>query len=75
MVNQIIDQFQLELAGLEKVFEIEPKPVQLSTKVKTNTFTYVLPGILAMALMQLGLFGSVYFFKSTGAKNNPRILG
>lgn len=68
VVNQIIDQFQLELAGLEKVFEIEPKPVQLSTKVKTNTFTYVLPGILAMALMQLGLFGSVYFLSQREQK-------
>ncbi|MFW6270641.1 MAG: ABC transporter permease [Bacillota bacterium] len=58
VINQVFSQMERKVTQRPQVFEIAQKPVQAR---KLSNFDYVLPGILAMAIMQLGLFGSFQF--------------
>ncbi len=58
VIGQIFSQMEDMITGQVRIFEIQPQPMQ--TKELTD-FDYILPGILAMSLMQLGLFGSLQF--------------
>lgn len=57
-VNQVFAEIERQITNKPKVFEITSESVQ--TRQLTD-FDYLLPGILAMALMQLGLFGVFQF--------------
>lgn len=57
-IREIFTGMEREISGQQALFDIEPEP--LETRDLTQ-FDYVMPGILAMALMQLGLFGVFQF--------------
>ncbi|MBS3812983.1 ABC transporter permease [Candidatus Bipolaricaulota bacterium] len=57
-IKEIFSGIEREVTGRAPLFQLEPEP--LETRELTN-FDYVMPGILAMALMQLGLFGVFQF--------------
>lgn len=57
-IKEIFTGIEREITGEEPLFQLEPSP--LETRELTQ-FDYVMPGILAMALMQLGLFGVFQF--------------
>ncbi len=53
-IQQVFAEAERKITGRPQVFKVTAQPIQ--TRELTN-FDYLLPGILAMALMQLGLFG------------------
>ncbi|MCK4260118.1 MAG: ABC transporter permease [Halanaerobiales bacterium] len=46
------------ITGKSRLFNIKQQPIQSK---QLSNFDYILPGILAMSIMQLGLFGSLRF--------------
>lgn len=58
VIDQVFSKIDDLLTGKKRIFEIKPQPVQ---SIELSNFDYILPGILAMSLMQLGLFGSLQF--------------
>lgn len=56
--QQIFSEIELQFSGRKRIFNLADRPIQ--AKLLSN-FDYILPGILAMALMQLGLFGALQF--------------
>lgn len=79
MIRQILDEVERRMTGRPRVFNVDPRPVQ---RARLKDIDYLLPGILAMALMQLGLFGALRvvslreqkILKSLGATPLPRGL-
>src|SRR5690554_4136216 len=63
VINQFYNEAESRITGAPKIFELQQQPVQSE---KLTDFDFVLPGILAMALMQLGLFGSLQFLYQIG---------
>jgi len=57
-VKQVFAEMERGISESPKLFAVESRPVQ--SEQLTN-FDYILPGILAMSLMQLGLFGVFQF--------------
>ncbi|AZR72268.1 hypothetical protein BBF96_01950 [Anoxybacter fermentans] len=57
-IGQVFTGIESKITGRSKLFNLKPQPIQAK---KLTDFDYVLPGILAMGLMQLGLFGSLKF--------------
>ncbi len=57
-IKEIFSGIEREVTGESPLFQVAPEA--LETRNLTN-FDYVMPGILAMALMQLGLFGVFQF--------------
>ena len=60
VVRQIFNEIEREITGSPQLFNVNPETVQ-TEKLSNFDFNYILPGILAMALMQLGLFGGLQF--------------
>lgn len=68
MINQslipIIEGFlidiEFDIIGHERNITLQPQPIQAR---QMTDFEYILPGLLALALMQLGLFGSLRFLE------------
>lgn len=58
VVRQIFSEVERKITGNPRIFEIKTETVQAES---LSDFDYILPGILAMALMQLGLFGGTQF--------------
>jgi ABC-2 type transport system permease protein len=58
VINQMFNETERQITGVPRIFEIRQQPVQSE---RLTDFDYILPGILGMALMQLGLFGSLQF--------------
>lgn len=56
VVSEILNEMERRVTGRPRLFEAKPQPVQ-STQFRQ--IDYLMPGILAMALMQLGLFGAL----------------
>jgi ABC-2 type transport system permease protein len=56
IVEQVVGSLNQRMSGTPDLLGVTPKPVQ--TQV-ISTVAYLVPSILAMALMQLGLFGAV----------------
>lgn len=71
VIGQIFSQIEDNITGKKRVFTIKEEAVQAK---KLSNFDYILPGILAMSLMQLGLFGSLEFL-SLREKKIIRNLG
>ena len=57
-VQKVFSEMERQISGTPRIFNLNSRPVQ--TRELTD-FDYILPGILAMALMQLGLFGAFDF--------------
>ncbi len=57
-IKQIFNEIEREIAGNPRLFNIQEEAVQAE---KLSDFDYILPGILSMAIMQLGLFGAFTF--------------
>lgn len=55
ITRQVLEQVDRQLTGTQPAFVIQEETVQAS---ELRTIDFLLPGILAMALMQLGLFGT-----------------
>jgi ABC-2 type transport system permease protein len=55
ITRQVLDQVEREVSGTTPAFVVTEETVQAS---QLRTIDFLLPGILAMALMQLGLFGT-----------------
>lgn len=55
IVEKVVDAFDREITGSRSLVSIEPVTV---TSSDLRTIDFMLPGVLAMALMQLGLFGT-----------------
>lgn len=53
-IQQVFAEAERKVTGRPEIFNVELEPVQTR---ELTSFDYLLPGILAMALMQLGLFG------------------
>ncbi|WP_265445244.1 ABC transporter permease [Acetivibrio straminisolvens] len=78
-VNEILNAVERKMTGSPSVFEANATSVQTEELSQIN---YFLPGILALALMQLGLFGSLRMvslrerkiLKSLGATPLPRSM-
>jgi len=78
MLGEIFNHVERGIQNRPRIFAIDARPVQSEA---LSDIDYLLPGILAMALMQLGLFGSlrlVYLrerkvLKSLGATPLPRV--
>ncbi|MGE5576727.1 MAG: ABC transporter permease [Syntrophothermus sp.] len=78
-VREILSEFERRATGAPRLFAV--KPIKEEVK-ELKDIDYLLPGILAMALMQLGLFGSLEFvslrerkiIRRLGATPVPRSL-
>lgn len=57
-VKEVLAEIERRLAGTPKLISVKPVKAEV---VKLKNIDYLLPGILAMALMQLGLFGALNF--------------
>jgi ABC-2 type transport system permease protein len=57
-VKEVLAEIERRMAGTPKLILIKPVKAEV---VKLKNIDYLLPGILAMALMQLGLFGALNF--------------
>jgi ABC-2 type transport system permease protein len=55
ITRQVLDRVDRELSGVEPAFVVQEEAVQAA---QLRSIDFLLPGILAMALMQLGLFGT-----------------
>lgn len=55
-VIQVLTEFERQATGRPRLFEPRPEAVQ---SAQLKAIDYLLPSILAMGLMQLGLFGSL----------------
>ena len=60
VIKEIFNNIERQATQREKIFNIKSEPVQAQN---LSHFDYVLPGILGMAIMQLGLFGSFNFLR------------
>ncbi len=77
VLGEIFAESERQLQQRPRLFNLNPQPVQAEA---LNNIDYLIPGILAMALMQLGLFGSLRLvslrekkiLKSLGATPLPR---
>lgn len=58
VVEKMFGEAEHNITGIPEIFKIKQEAIQAD---KLTDFDYILPGILAMALMQLGLFGSLQF--------------
>ncbi len=56
--EKVFMSIESNITGKSKLFNINPQPIQAK---QLSNFDYILPGILAMSIMQLGLFGSLRF--------------
>lgn len=56
LVQRVFDELEVRLLERPRLFTLKPRPVQVAD---LRQIDYLLPGILAMAIMQLGLFGAV----------------
>lgn len=56
VVEQILNEAERQITGRPKVFDVVAEPVQ---SMDLRMVDFLLSGILAMALMQLGLFGAM----------------
>lgn len=56
VLKEIAGEIERRITGAPKLFEVKAEPVQSKD---LRDIDYLLPGILAMALMQLGLFGAL----------------
>ena len=78
IVSEVFTETERAISHTPRLLEAELKPYQTTP---FRTIDFLLPGILAMALMQLGLFGSVQLLslreqkvlKALGATPLPRI--
>jgi len=78
IVDQLLEGIEQQLTGKTRLLVADQKPV---TAEHLRDIDFLLPGILAMAIMQLGLFGSFNIvslrekkvLKSLGATPLPRI--
>lgn len=57
-IREVFYNIERNITNSREIFNIIPKAVQTE---QLSDFDYILPGILAMAIMQLGLFGSFQF--------------
>lgn len=79
IVNQLLEGIEQQLTGKTRLLVADQKPV---TAEHLRDIDFLLPGILAMAIMQLGLFGSFNIvslrekkvLKSLGATPLPRLM-
>ncbi|MFP4015421.1 MAG: ABC transporter permease [Halanaerobiales bacterium] len=58
IIEEVLNETERQIKDTSRLFLLNRNPVQGEDM---SQFDYVLPGILAMALMQLGLFGSIQF--------------
>ena len=58
VIRQIFSEIESKIKGQSRSFKINTQTVQAE---RLTDFDYILPGILAMSLMQLGLFGGLQF--------------
>lgn len=79
IVDQLLEGIEQQLTGKTRLLVADQKPV---TAEQLRDIDFLLPGILAMAIMQLGLFGSFNIvslrekkvLKSLGATPLPRVM-
>jgi len=79
VVDQLLEEIEQQLTGKTRLLTTDQKAV---TAEHLRDIDFLLPGILAMAIMQLGLFGSFNIvslrekkvLKSMGATPLPRIM-
>jgi ABC-2 type transport system permease protein len=57
-VKEVLAEIERRTAGTPRLITVKPVKAEVA---KLKNIDYILPGILAMALMQLGLFGSLNF--------------
>ena len=81
LINSFQQMFiQLEDSLLERERNIEVDTLSVQTEERLGDFEFIMPGILALSLMQLGLFGALDFLslrekkiiRSLGATPVPR---
>jgi len=58
VIRQVFNEVERNITGSPQLFEVSTETIQ-PDKINSFDFSYILPGILAMALMQLGLFGGL----------------
>ncbi|MEJ6951501.1 ABC transporter permease [Natronospora cellulosivora (SeqCode)] len=58
IADEIFTEAERYIKATPRIFELDKRAVQGED---LSNFDYIIPGILAMALMQLGLFGSIQF--------------
>ncbi len=58
VIRQFFSEAERQISGTPRIFNLEEKSI---TAERLTDFDFILPGILAMAIMQLGLFGSIQF--------------
>ncbi|MCR4402903.1 MAG: ABC transporter permease [Firmicutes bacterium] len=56
VVEQILDEAERRMTGRPRILQVVAQPVE---SADLRMVDFILPGILAMALMQLGLFGAM----------------
>lgn len=77
VIAQVLDGIERGITHRPQIFRVQPQAVQPK---ELRTIDYLLPGILAMALMQLGIFGALHLvslreqkiLKSLGTTPLPR---
>jgi ABC-2 type transport system permease protein len=57
-ISEVLQEMERAMTGRPRIFAIRSESVQASD---LRSIDFLLPGVLAMALMQLGLFGSLQF--------------
>ena len=57
-IKEVFFNIERDITNRQEIFRINSEPVITES---LNNFDYILPGVLAMAIMHLGLFGSFQF--------------
>lgn len=56
IISQVLDEMERQMTSRPRIFDLLIEPIQ---RERLRQIDFLLPGILSMALMQLGLFGSL----------------
>jgi ABC-2 type transport system permease protein len=69
IISEIISQLNNKILGTPQIISVESSGVQTNN---LTFFDFILPGILAMSIMQLGIFGTAFAFVSLKASGALR---
>lgn len=69
IISEIISQLNSKILGTPQIISVESSGVQTNN---LTFFDFILPGILAMSIMQLGIFGTAFAFVSLKASGALR---
>lgn len=70
LIKQVLTEAEMQYSGVKRHYEVVEK---IANDDSLRMIDYIIPGILAMAIMQLGLFGSMQFVTYREKKITKRL--